>query len=32
MKKTLNDERKDRFLTLKKEINYNLNKSNNNVF
>ena len=28
----LNNERKDKFLTLKKRINHNLNKSNNNVF
>ena len=32
MKKTLSGERKNKFLTLEKEINYNLNESNNNVF
>ena len=32
MKKTLNGEYKDKFLTLKKEINYYLNELSDNVF
>ena len=32
MKGTLNNEYKNKFLTFKKKINYNLNESNNNVF
>ena len=31
MKKTLNNERKNKLLTFKKKIDHNLNKSNNNV-
>ena len=32
MKKTLSGECKNKFLTFKKEINYYLNESNNDVF
>ena len=32
MKRALNDERKNKLLTFKKEINYDLNESSDNVF
>ena len=32
MRETLNDEYKDKFLMFKKEIDYRLNESKNNVF
>ena len=32
MKRTLSSERKNKFLIFKKEINYNLNESSDNVF
>ena len=32
MRRALNNERENKLLTLREEINHNLNESNNNVF